>query len=119
MCVLAVTQVVVGNLRVTAVSSSLVRVEPKGPNGFEDRTTFMVVDRAGFAGIPIAVKSDTPTMTTLTTSSYNVLLMKTGAPPTPPHGPTCAGRSPKRPNPHSRPHVSVSPCYPHAASCTT
>ena len=29
-------------VRVTAISATLVRIEPKGPAGFENRTTFMV-----------------------------------------------------------------------------
>jgi len=37
--------VIVGDYRVQALSPTLLRVEPKGPNGFEDRTTFMVVNR--------------------------------------------------------------------------
>ena len=49
-----VGEVVVGNIRVSALSPTLVRVEPKGPTGFEDRTTFMVVSRA-FDKIPIKV----------------------------------------------------------------
>jgi hypothetical protein len=32
--------ITVGNVRVTALSPSLVRIEPRGPTGFEDRTTF-------------------------------------------------------------------------------
>lgn len=83
-------QAVVGDLRVTALSATVLRVEPKGPKGFEDRTTFMVVDRQGFEGIPITVKSDTPTATTLTTASYDIQLIKSATPPTPPQGPTCA-----------------------------
>ena len=32
----------IGNLRVQTLSPTLVRVEPEGPMGFEDRPTFMV-----------------------------------------------------------------------------
>jgi hypothetical protein len=49
--------VVVGDIRVQALSPSLLRVEPRGPRGFEDRTTFMVTDR-NWTGIPITKKSD-------------------------------------------------------------
>ena len=38
--------ITVGNVRVTALSPSLVRIEPRGPTGFEDRTTFNVVGRS-------------------------------------------------------------------------
>ena len=31
--------ITVGDIRVTAMSSNLLRVEPKGPAGFENRTT--------------------------------------------------------------------------------
>jgi hypothetical protein len=34
--------IIVGDIRVTGLSPTLVRVEPKGPTGWEDRTTFMV-----------------------------------------------------------------------------
>ncbi len=37
--------VVVGNVRVQLLSDSLVRLEVKGPEGFEDRNTFHVVNR--------------------------------------------------------------------------
>ena len=38
---------------------TLLRVEPKGPSGFEDRTTFMVVDRDSFAGDASLAKTKT------------------------------------------------------------
>ncbi len=37
--------VVVGNVRVQLLSDSLVRLELKGPEGFENRTTFHIVNR--------------------------------------------------------------------------
>ena len=37
-----------GRIRVTSYSDTLLRVEPEGPQGFEDRTTFAVVDRESF-----------------------------------------------------------------------
>ena len=37
----AVPSVTVGGFRIQALSPTLLRVEPKGPAGFEDRTTFM------------------------------------------------------------------------------
>ena len=39
-------KVVIGNVRVQLLSDSLVRIELKGPRGFEDRPTFHVVNRA-------------------------------------------------------------------------
>jgi len=38
-------QIVAGDLRIEILSDSLVRIEKKGPNGFEDRETFNVVNR--------------------------------------------------------------------------
>ena len=40
---------------------------PKGPKGFEDRTTFMAVDRDSFAGTPITKKGNK-----LSTATYDV-----------------------------------------------
>jgi len=42
----APTGVIVGNVRVQMLSDSLVRIELRGPEGFEDRQTFHVVNRA-------------------------------------------------------------------------
>ncbi|HXI72846.1 MAG TPA: TIM-barrel domain-containing protein [Verrucomicrobiae bacterium] len=42
---LASDNVIVGSVRVQVLSSSLVRLEAKGAEGFEDRTTFHVVER--------------------------------------------------------------------------
>eukprot|EP01043_Picozoa_sp_COSAG02_P030611 COSAG02_NODE_1962_length_10253_cov_6.942294_11_plen_440_part_00 len=60
--------VVNGDIRVQALSPTLLRVEPRGPNRqFEDRTTFMVTGR-DWPGIPITKKSDG----TLSTASWDV-----------------------------------------------
>ena len=53
--VISNSQITVGDVRVTALSDLLVRVEPKGPHGFEDRSTFTAVGRSSFAGVPIAL----------------------------------------------------------------
>eukprot|EP00935_MAST-01C_sp_MAST-1C-sp1_P000812 g812.t1 len=66
-----VGEVVVSNVRVSALSPTLVRVEPKGPTGFEDRTTFMVVSRA-FDKIPIKVLKQTAGTALLSTEHYQV-----------------------------------------------
>ena len=63
----AIPSVTIGDIRIQALSPTLVRVEPKGPAGFEDRTTFMVVDRDGFPGTPI-----TKTTTGGKTATYEV-----------------------------------------------
>ena len=48
-----IPSVTIGDIRIQALSPTLLRVEPKGPKGFEDRTTFTVVDRASWVGTPI------------------------------------------------------------------
>ena len=45
---------IVGNVRVQALSPTLVRIEQKGPKGFEDRNTLTVVNR-NWGGIPLEV----------------------------------------------------------------
>ena len=39
-----------GNVRITSLSETLLRFEPQGPTGYEDRTTFTVVNRETFTG---------------------------------------------------------------------
>eukprot|EP00927_Polykrikos_kofoidii_P047963 TRINITY_DN42226_c0_g1_i1.p1 TRINITY_DN42226_c0_g1~~TRINITY_DN42226_c0_g1_i1.p1 ORF type:complete len:936 (-),score=72.86 TRINITY_DN42226_c0_g1_i1:113-2854(-) len=70
------SEVIVGDVRVQALSSNLLRVEPKGPRGFEDRTTLMVANRH-FAGLTIT-KSTTNKGTILSTDHYQVLLRNGG-----------------------------------------
>eukprot|EP01047_Picozoa_sp_COSAG01_P024183 COSAG01_NODE_1487_length_10136_cov_8.813390_2_plen_251_part_00 len=50
--------VIVGDIRVQALSATLLRVEPRGPHGFEDRTTFMVTNRSCWADVPITKRPD-------------------------------------------------------------
>ena len=69
-----ITSVVVGDVRVTALSASLIRVEPRGPTGFEDRSTFNVVGRDSFSGLAISVKNSSGTGAWLATSAYLVHL---------------------------------------------
>lgn len=74
-------QFIVDNqVRVTAISATLLRVEPIGPMGFEDRTTFMVQDRDGFAGLPITQLNVSADGTWLSTSAYKVLVKTDAAP---------------------------------------
>jgi hypothetical protein len=76
-------QVVVGSglesLRVQALSSRLVRLEPIGPVGFEDRTTFTVVDR-NFTGLTLTTVNSSSSEAWLRTDSY-LLHVNTTAPP--------------------------------------
>lgn len=43
-----------GTIRVQALSPRLIRVEPVGPAGFEDRPTFLVTNRTALSGVPLA-----------------------------------------------------------------
>ena len=69
-------EAVIGNLRVQTLSPTLIRVEPKGPMGFEDRPTFMVVDRS-WIGVPILSQgnsSSSPGWVEIKTANYSVLV---------------------------------------------
>ena len=61
---------IVGNIRVQALSPTLVRIEQKGPNGFENRNTLTVVNR-DWAGIPLT-GSQKDGKALLTTAAYQV-----------------------------------------------
>jgi hypothetical protein len=66
-----------GAARVTALSPTLVRIEPRGtgPLGFCNSTTFLVVNRSGFgAGVPLRTQSANATHATLATDHYSVSL---------------------------------------------
>ena len=63
----------IGHLRIQTLSPTLIRVEPEGPMGFEDRPTFMVVDRS-FIGVPILSKTNTSNSMEITTRYYSVLV---------------------------------------------
>ena len=75
--VLATSSISVGDIRVSALSANLVRVEPRGPHGFEDRATFSIVGRGSFAGVPLTKVNDS----FLTTEHYSIELRRS-APPT-------------------------------------
>ncbi|MDR0431729.1 MAG: DUF5110 domain-containing protein, partial [Bifidobacteriaceae bacterium] len=63
--------VVIGDVRVQPLSDTLVRIELKGPNGFEDRATYHAVGRDEFGGLPATVTNNGIT-TTVSTSAYSV-----------------------------------------------
>ena len=66
---------IVGNLRIQTLSPTLVRVEAKGISGFEDRETFMVVNRSMNTGVPITgTKVVADGSTHLTTAHYTVVV---------------------------------------------
>ena len=65
-------QVTFGNVRITAMSQTLLRVEPKGPRGFEDRPTFSIVGRDSFPGVPLTLVNQTDSTAFLSTVFYNI-----------------------------------------------
>ncbi|CAK0793240.1 unnamed protein product [Prorocentrum cordatum] len=65
-------EVTIGEVRVQALSPNLVRVEPRGPKGFEDRSTFMVVNRS-FPGVSAELKN-TEDGKVVRTEFYDVVL---------------------------------------------
>eukprot|EP01051_Picozoa_sp_SAG22_P008757 SAG22_NODE_687_length_7913_cov_2.611851_10_plen_134_part_00 len=70
------SEVVGGDIRVQALSPTVLRVEPRGPaGGFEDRTTFMVTNRSAFAppGLGLEISAGARPGE-LVTSHYTVLL---------------------------------------------
>ena len=71
-------EIVVGNVRVQALSRTLIHLEPKGPLGFEDRPTLMVRNRSfpSSAALAITVDNDTATATWLRTAHYLIRLPK-------------------------------------------
>ena len=80
------SQAIVGNVRVQALSPTLVRVEESGPHfwearmGWEDRETFTVVGRANFSGVPITATKVLPSgATQLTTAHYLVQVKSSDA----------------------------------------
>ena len=68
------SEVIVGNMRIQALSEDLIRIEQRGPKGFEDRNTFTVVNR-DWPGetINMQVQED---HTILTTSKCRIVLPK-------------------------------------------
>lgn len=70
------TSSIVGNMRVSMLSPTLVRIEAKGPHGFEDRPTFMALNRSLF---PVKITKQT-TLTNgsvqLDTQYYSIVLPK-------------------------------------------
>ena len=74
--------IVVGNIRVQALSDALIRVEPKGPRGWEDSPTFaMAGDRSSFAGVQIHIVNTTDGGTWMASDYYNIFV-KAAADPT-------------------------------------
>ena len=81
----AVPSLIVGDVRVTALSDTLLRVEPKGPTGFEDRATFNVVGREGFQGLTLRTLNHSADGTWLAAGSAFEVFVP---------APTASGRAP-------------------------
>lgn len=69
---------IVGNVRVEVLSPHLVRIELKGPKGFEDRPTFHVVDREAWPGAATE-RHVNQTTTDIATPSWKVVVPAPGA----------------------------------------
>ena len=63
----------VGDLRVQFLSPTLVRIEEKGPKGFEDRNTFHIVNRTDWLGDTVTRSEESDTVV-LTASNYTVIV---------------------------------------------
>ena len=66
----------VGNVRVRALSPTLVRLEERGPHGFEDRETFTIINRPLYSVSP-KIHEEGPD-TTLTYSNFKVFVPRSG-----------------------------------------
>lgn len=64
--------VIIGNVRVQPLADSLVRIELKGPEGFEDRNTFHIINRH-WAGAAFSIQTNADTVD-LRTADYLVHL---------------------------------------------
>lgn len=67
----------VGAIRVSALSPTLVRLEERGPRGFEDRVTFNIVNR-DWPGVPLA-RTESDGVVTLDAGSWRVVLPATAS----------------------------------------
>ena len=64
-----------GAVRVQALSTRLLRVEPVGPAGFEDRPTFLVTNRSALAGVPLAIINESRSDVFLATADYIIRVL--------------------------------------------
>jgi hypothetical protein len=66
------SEAIVGNIRIQALSKNLIRIEQKGPKGFEDRNTFTIVDRSWPGDLIQTQEQEHQTI--LTTSTCRIVL---------------------------------------------
>lgn len=75
--------VIVGDTRVSALSPTLLRIEAKGPQGFENRQTFNVIGREAFGGVELKVLNKSSSGTWLAAPTYHVFVPAQDSPPPP------------------------------------
>ncbi|MDR2902994.1 MAG: hypothetical protein LBU77_00560, partial [Clostridiales bacterium] len=63
----------IGNIRIQVLSDTLARIELKGPNGYEDRTSYHIVNRENWPGTA-ASKLIGETETQIMTENYTVIV---------------------------------------------
>ncbi|RPI03643.1 MAG: DUF5110 domain-containing protein [Ignavibacteriae bacterium] len=68
------SEVIAGSLRVQSLTENLIRIEQQGPNGFENRITFTVIDR-NWHGESISAE-ESPDHSTFTTSKFKIEIPK-------------------------------------------
>lgn len=69
------SSVTVGSIRVSALSKTLIRIEPKGPRGFEDRDTFVAAARSSFGdGVPLTTLNTSNNGTWLATDDVHIFV---------------------------------------------
>lgn len=67
------TSIELGNIRIQLLSDRLVRIEMKGPKGFEDRPSYNIVKRLGWREVGYTI-SEKDGMSVITTEKYVVYL---------------------------------------------
>jgi len=68
--------ITIKNIRIQLLSKSLVRIEEKGKNGFEDRNTFTIINRQ-WPGVPYKLTRNSNT-TTISTKYYKINIPGSG-----------------------------------------
>ena len=63
----------IGDIRVQILSPTLVRIEQRGPKGFEDRNTFHISNRTDWLGDTVQ-RTEEDGNVILTTSAYRVVV---------------------------------------------
>lgn len=73
------SEIVVGNVRVQALSPTLLRIEPKGPRGFEDQPTLSIINRS-FSGVPISLLNVSGSTAWVGTKSFKLRITQVAPP---------------------------------------